>query len=88
MPQESETVVTIHRRLVLLHSVHIYSVNQISHNLSDIVFSATLRTSSPHPQSYVGGLTRKLSVYCRIVQYFYNLWIVLQPFKVPHPFHP
>ena len=88
MPQESGTIVTIHRRPLLLHSVHIYSVNQMRHNLSDIAFSATLRTSSPYPQSYVVGLTRKKSVYCRIVQYFYNLWIVLRPFKVPNPLNP
>ena len=62
MPQESGTVVTIHRRLLLLHSVHIYSVNQMRHNLSDIAFSATLRTSSPYPQSYVASLTRKIRV--------------------------
>jgi len=36
-------------------------------------FGVILRTSSPYPQSYVVSLTRKKSVYCRIVQYFYNL---------------
>jgi hypothetical protein len=63
MPQESGTIVTVHRRPILLHSVHIYSVNQMRHNLSDIAFSATLRTSSPYPQSYVGvSLGRRVCI--------------------------
>jgi hypothetical protein len=82
------TVVTIHGGSILLHSVYIYSPNQMRHRYFNTAFSATLRTSSPYPQSYVVSLTRKKSVYRKIVQYSYDLWILLRLIKAPYPLNP
>jgi len=72
MPQESGTVVTIHRRPLLSPILQGYP--------QDIFTLPPKLRGRSHSEDK--------SVYCRIVQYFYNLWIVLQPFKADNPFYP
>ena len=63
MSQESETVVTIHRRPILSHHRACGFGYPFGPQALQLTIGITLRTSSPYPQSYVGGLTRKIRVY-------------------------
>ena len=51
-------------------TLRLYSITTWRKTESNSAFSAVLRTSSPYPHSYLAGLTRKTSVYLRIVQCF------------------
>ena len=72
MSQESGTVVTIHRRPLL---------SPILQGYPQDIFSIP-------PKLRGRSHSEDKSVYCRIVQYFYNLWITTRLIKAPYPLNP
>ena len=88
MTQESESVVTIHRRPILSHHRACGFGYPFGPQALQLTIQCYPQDIFTLPSKLPDRLTRKKSVYCRTVQYFYNLWITTQPFKAPYPLNP
>ena len=81
-------IVTIQGRSILWHSVCTYWPNQWVIGFQ--IQRSVLPSGHLHPAPKVTWEphSEDKSVYRRIVQYFYDLWITTRPIKAPYPLNP